>query len=99
MKFTFPEILFVVAQLVAYVLGIIIIIQILRIIFGGSWGVEDAILALLVLNITLTFGLVGYMLHNNIGLNDKLTSLNDKISSVNTKIESHLEWHKGKEKG
>lgn len=99
MKFTFPEILFVVAQLVAYVLGIIIIIQILRIIFGGSWKVEDAILALLVLNVTLTFGLVGYMLHNNMGINDKLTGLNDKISSVNTKIESHLEWHKGKEKG
>lgn len=90
MKFTFPEILFVVAQLVAYVLGIVIIIQILRIIFGGSWKVEDAILALLVLNITLTFGLFGYLLHSN-------TGLNDKISFTNTKIESHIEWHKGKE--
>lgn len=97
MKFTFPEILFVVAQLVAYVLGIVIIIQILRIIFGGSWKVEDAILALLVLNITLTFGLGGYVLHNNMGLNEKLTILNDKISFTNTKIESHIEWHKGKE--
>lgn len=90
MKRSGAEIIAITAQIAAYILGAIIIVQILRIILGGSWKVEDAILALLVLNITLTFGLFGYFINSN-------TVLNDKISSVNTKIEGHLEWHKGKE--
>ena len=55
------EILSIISQIVAYILGIVIIIQIIRILFGGSWAVEDVILALIILNISLSFGLMGYL--------------------------------------
>jgi len=52
------RVLFVISQIFVYILSIIIVIQILKLIFGGSWRVEDVILALLVANITLTFGVL-----------------------------------------
>ncbi|MBS3095368.1 hypothetical protein J4231_01690 [Candidatus Woesearchaeota archaeon] len=56
-------------QIVAYILAIILIIQILRAIFGGTWEIENIILALIILNLTVTFGISGYII-----------SLNNKIS-------------------
>lgn len=47
------EVLGIIAQIIAYIIGIIAIIQIIRIILGGSWEVEDAILALVSINITI----------------------------------------------
>ncbi len=65
----FTEIASIVAQLIAYILAVILIIQLIRAILGGTWAVEDIILALLVLNLTVTFGIGGYLI-----------SLNNKIS-------------------
>ena len=77
--------IFIISQIFVYVLGIILIIQLLKLIFGGSWRVEDFILALLVANITLTFGLGGYII-----------SINNKTSQVDKKLHGHLEWQKAK---
>ncbi|MBI4440063.1 hypothetical protein HY638_03760 [Candidatus Woesearchaeota archaeon] len=74
----------IIAQAVAYVIAIVVIIQIVRLIFGGSWEIENVILALVVLNITLTFGLVGYVM-----------GISSKMFSVNTRLEKHIGWHKG----
>jgi uncharacterized membrane protein len=48
------DILFVVALTI---FALFIIYQILRKVFGGSWATEGLVIALLVLNITLTFHL------------------------------------------
>ncbi len=53
----FWNILTIVAQIFAFILSIILIYQISKIILGGSWSIEDAILAFVIANITLTFGL------------------------------------------
>ncbi len=58
-----------IAQIGAYILAVILIIQIIRAILGGTWEVEDIILALLIFNLTITFGIGGYLI-----------SLNNKIS-------------------
>ncbi len=65
----FTEVTSIIAQVVAYILAIILIIQIVRAILGGTWAVEDIILALLIFNLTITFGISGYLI-----------SLNNKIS-------------------
>lgn len=65
----FTEIASIIAQVIAYILAVILIIQIVRAILGGTWAVEDLILALLIFNLTLTFGIGGYLI-----------SLNKKIS-------------------
>lgn len=78
--------LFKAAQIAAYIMAIILIIQILRKLFGGSWNVEDIILAFIVLNITLTFGVVGYLIQ-----------LNNRISKIDAKLHGHLEWHRGRD--
>ncbi|MEK6878744.1 MAG: hypothetical protein AABY22_04005 [Nanoarchaeota archaeon] len=59
------EILSIIAQIVAYILAIIVIVQIIKLLFGGSWKIEDVILTLLVVNITLTFGVMGYLMKLN----------------------------------
>ena len=38
--------------------GLFIAYQLLRIIFGGSWGAEATLIAAVVLNVSMTFGLV-----------------------------------------
>lgn len=63
------ELIAKVAQIIAYILGVIIIIQLLKSIFGGTWAIEDVILALVILNLTVTFGMVGYL----ISLSNKIT--------------------------
>lgn len=70
----------------ATIFGIYVAYQIVKILLGGSWGVEDAILALVVLNITITFGMFS-----------SLISLNNKLSKLDGKLHGHLEWHKGRD--
>ena len=53
----------IIAQIVAYILAVIVIVQIIRLVFGGSWEKEDIILALLTLTITLVFGIMGYLIN------------------------------------
>lgn len=81
----FTEIISIIAQVAAYILAVVLIIQLVRAILGGTWAVEDIILALLIFNLTITFGIGGYLI-----------SLNNKIAQVNSKISGHIEWHKGR---
>jgi len=37
--------------------GLLLIYQLIRVIFGGSWSTEELVVALLVLNISITFSL------------------------------------------
>lgn len=83
-KLNWAEAVSALGQIFAYLLGAVVIWQLLKAIWGGTWRVEDIILALMVLNLTMTFGTGGYLIH-----------LNNKISSVNTKIEGHFRWHDG----
>ena len=80
------EILSLIGQLLAYIIGIIVIIQILRSLFGGTWEIENTILAIVVFNLTITFSMVGY-----------LFILNNKMSRIDKKIHGHIEWHKGRD--
>ena len=57
------------------VLVALVFVQLIRYIFGGTWLIEDIILALVVLNLTITFGIGGYLI-----------SLNDTISQVDKKL-------------
>lgn len=82
----FAELLSTIAQVIAYVLAILVVIQLVRAILGGTWAIEDIILALVILNLTVTFGVSGYLIH-----------MNDKISKVETKVVGHIQWHKGKD--
>ena len=84
------QMMVIIAQVFAYILSAIIIYQIIQKLLGGSWQIEEAILSLVVLNITLTFTLAGYM----VGMQNRL---NNKISKIDTKLHGHLEWHKGRE--
>ena len=74
----------IIAQIVAYILAVIVIVQIIRLVFGGSWEKEDIILALLTLTITLVFGIMGYLIN-----------INNRISKVERMIYGHIQWHKG----
>ncbi len=47
-----------IALIAALIMGIIVIIQLWRAIFGGTWPLEGIVIALLVLNLTMTFNLV-----------------------------------------
>lgn len=82
----FWNILTICAWIFALIIGIILVYQILRIIFGGSWSVEDVILALVMVNVTLTSCFGGY-----------LFSLNNKISQIDKKLYGHFEWHRGRD--
>ena len=59
------EILSIIAQIVAYILAIIVVVQIIKLLLGGSWRIEEVILTLLVVNITLTLGIMGYLMKLN----------------------------------
>lgn len=76
----------IIAQIFAYILAIILIVQLWKSLMGGTWAVEDVILAFVALNITLTFTILGYIL-----------GLNNKIAKVDSKIEGHISWHRGQE--
>ena len=60
----------IIAQLFAYILAGILIVQLWKSLVGGTWAVENVMLALLILNLTLTFGLYG-----------KIAKVNTKIES------------------
>lgn len=49
----------IIAQIFAYILAIILVIQLWKSLVGGTWEVENVMLALLILNLTMTFGLYG----------------------------------------
>ena len=49
----------IIAQIFAYILAGILIVQLWKSLGGGTWQVENVMLALLILNLTLTFGLYG----------------------------------------
>ena len=85
-KLDFSELIAIIGLIIAYIIAIILIVQIIRALFGGSWKIEEIILALVVFNLTITFGIGSYLI-----------SLNNKISDVNTKIQGHIQWHKGKD--
>ena len=80
------QLLSIMAQILAYIFGVIIIVQIIRIIAGGSWAIEDAILALVILTLTLCFGIIGYLIN-----------INNRISGMERMIHGHVQWHKGKD--
>ncbi len=84
---TFIRAVTISAFILSYILAIIVIIQILRILFGGSWSVEEVILALMAVNITLTLGMVSYLFR-----------MNDRFANIDKKIHGHLEWHRGVDK-
>lgn len=75
-----------IAQIVAYILAALLAFQIIKKLAGGSWEIEDIILGLVILNLTITFGIGSYLIH-----------MNNKIASVDRKIHGHIEWHKGKD--
>lgn len=75
-----------IGQILAYILGAIVIIQILRALFGGTWEIEDIILAIAIFNLTITFSIGGYLL-----------TINNKISDLDKRLHGHIEWHKGKD--
>ncbi|HLC58090.1 MAG TPA: hypothetical protein VJH95_05950 [Candidatus Nanoarchaeia archaeon] len=79
-------IFYIISQVIAYILAVIIIYQILKILLGGSWETEQVILALVMLNLSISFGIGGYLLH-----------LNNKISKVDSKLTGHFGWHKGRD--
>ena len=74
----------IIAQIFAYILAIILIVQLWKSLVGGTWAVEDVILAFVMFNITLTLTILGYVI-----------SLNNKVARIDTKIESHISWHRG----
>ncbi len=76
----------IIAQIIVYILAVIIIIQIIKKLTGNSWTTEDVILSLVVVNLTLAFGLGGYIIH-----------LGNKIASVDRKLHGHIEWHRGRD--
>jgi len=80
------EVFSLIGQILTYILGAIVIVQILRAIFGGTWDIENIILAIVIFNLTITFS-----------ISDYLMKLNNKISNLDKKIHGHMEWHKGKD--
>ncbi len=81
----FWEILSIISWGLAFILAIIVIVQILRSLFWGSWEIENIILAIVIFNLTICFGIGGYLLH-----------INNKISEIDKVAYGHIEWHKGK---
>ena len=80
----------IIVQVIFYIFSVIVIIQMLRFIFGGSWETQDIVVSLLMLNIMVTFSL-------NNRLNNNISNLNNKLFQVDKKITSHLAWHQGKD--
>lgn len=82
------KIVAIIAQIIVYALAVVIAIQIIKKLQGGSWAIEDIMLSLIIANLTMTFGLIGYLLHTS-------SALSNKIASIDREIHGHLEWHKG----
>jgi len=56
------------AQVLFYIMAAILIFQIIKVILGGSWTIENVILALVIANLTLTVTLMGmvYQVNNKV---------------------------------
>ena len=80
------EYLSIIGQIIAYIIAVILIVQILRALLGGTWEIENIILAIVIFNLTISFGIGGYLIH-----------LNNKVSKVDKKIHGHIEWHRGRD--
>lgn len=85
------------AQIISFILASVIIFQLFKLIFGGSWEAQEIITALVVGHIMITLGIFGYLITLNNRISSVNTNLNNKLSEVNTKIVSHLEWRKGRD--
>jgi len=70
----FGEFLSIAGQIIAYILVLILVVQILRTLFGGTWEIENIILAIVIFNLTISFGMGRYLIH-----------INNKISTVDKK--------------
>ena len=66
-----------------------LIIEILRKIFGGSWGFEEILSSLVLANL-------GYTFYMNSEIHHRFSEVNSRISEVNAKFSEHIGWHKGK---
>lgn len=55
----------ILAQVFFYLITILVIIQMVRMILGGSWTIENVILALVIANLTLTVTLMGMLYQVN----------------------------------
>jgi len=85
-KLDFWKFISLLSQILAYIIAAILIIQIYKAIYGGTWQIEEIILALVIFNLTIVFGIGGYLIH-----------LSNKVSNVDKRIHGHFEWHKGKD--
>ena len=79
------EFLELIAQIFFYIFALIVAYQILRAIFGGTWDTQDIVIALMILNLTATFTIVGYIIY-----------LHTRISNVNMKLERYIGQQEGK---
>jgi len=52
-----------IALVFAIILSVIIIIQLIKTLLGGSWDAQDIIVALVILNITISFMIMGHLNH------------------------------------
>ncbi len=80
------KILFYVGNTITIVLGIIVIYQIMRILLGGSWSIEEVILSFIIANFTTTLVIIGWIIN-----------IHGKIANVDKKLHGHLEWHKARD--
>ncbi len=86
----FEEKLVIGVLIFSLILGVIVIYQIIKILIGGSWGTDQALVALLILNISLTFGLFTYIVKSQ-------NKIHNKLNKIDKKLHGHIQWHKGKE--
>lgn len=77
-----------IALIISMMLAVIVIYQLIKIILGGSWDVQDIIVTLVILNITITFTGVGYLIN-----------INNKVSKADRMTHGHIQWHNGKNYG
>jgi len=84
------ELLEQIAIFLLIIFGIFILYQILRVLLGGSWQVDDIILALLIFNLgaIFTIGLMTATLKSN------HKNLSNKFNSLANDFKQHLKNHK-----
>jgi len=73
-----------IAKIIFYIITIIVLYQVTKAILGGTWKIEDLILALVILNLTVTFTL--------------LTSIYNLKSKIDGHIEWHKGYDQGRNK-
>ena len=76
----------IIGQIVFYIFAAVTIFQIIKKLVGGSWASEEVIVSIIMMNLTTTLGIAGYLIH-----------LNNKIAGGDKKLHGHIEWHKGRE--